>query len=162
MIFSSREKLSWRILSNAHRVSGDRAGPEISPGEDALFWPILKQLHVALALLTAISFCLRAFWMLRRSPHLHAPWWRWLPHVVDTLLFATGLMMAIGLSISPFSRPWLAVKLLAIVVYIVIGSIALKRGRTRGARVVALVASLLVLVYIFAVAWRHDPWIGLR
>jgi uncharacterized membrane protein SirB2 len=133
----------------------------MSPGEDALLWPLFKQLHVALALLTASSFCLRAYWMLGRSPHLHASRWRWLPHVVDTLLFATGLTMAIGLSISPLAHPWLAVKLLAIVVYIVIGSIALKRGRTRGQRVVALVLSLLVLVYIFAVALHHDPWVGL-
>jgi len=126
-----------------------------------LLWPLLKQLHVALALLTACSFCLRAYWMLRRTPHLHASWWRWLPHVIDTLLFATGLAMAIGLAISPVAQPWLAVKLLAIVVYIVIGSIALKRGRTRGQRVLALVASLLVLAYIFAVALRHDAWAGL-
>jgi len=67
--------------------------------------------------------------------------------------------MAIGLSISPLAHPWLAAKLLAIVVYIVIGSIALKRGRTHRERVAALVLSLLVLVYIFAVALRHDPFI---
>lgn len=127
----------------------------------AVPWPMLKQLHVAFALLTACSFCLRAVWMLSRSPHRHGSVWRWLPHVVDALLFATGLTMAIGLSISPLSHPWLAVKLLAIVVYIVIGSVALKRGRSHGQRVVALVLSLLVLVYIFAVALHHDPWAGL-
>ncbi len=69
--------------------------------------------------------------------------------------------MAIGLSISPLAHPWFAVKLLAIVVYVFIGSVALKRGRTHGERVVALVASLLVLVYIFAVALSRDPWAGL-
>ncbi len=124
-------------------------------------WLLLKQLHVAFALLTACSFCMRAYWMLSRSPHRHASVWRWLPHMVDALLFATGLTMAIGLSISPLAHPWLAVKLLAIVVYIVIGSVALKRGRSHGQRVVALVLSLLVLAYIFAVALHHDPWVGL-
>ena len=124
-------------------------------------WPLLKQLHVAFALLTACSFCLRAYWMLTRSPLLQASAWRWLPHVVDTLLFATGITMAIGLSISPLVHPWLAVKLLAVLVYITIGSVALKRGRTYGQRVTALVLSLLVLVYIFAVALHHDPWVGL-
>lgn len=116
---------------------------------------------MALGLLTACSFCLRAYWMLTRSPQLHAPWSRWLPHVVDTLLFATGLSMAIGLSISPLTHSWLAAKLLAIVLYVVIGSVALKRGRTHGVRVLALVLSLLVLGYIFAVAVHHDPWAGL-
>jgi uncharacterized membrane protein SirB2 len=121
-------------------------------------WPLVKQLHVTFALLTAASFCLRAYWMFTGSAHLHASWSRWLPHVVDALLFATGLAMAIGLSISPLTHPWLAAKLLAIVVYVVTGSIALKRGRTRRARLTALVLSLLVLVYIFAVALHHDPW----
>lgn len=124
-------------------------------------WPLLKQLHVALAFLTACSFCLRAYWMLTRSAHLRAPWSRWLPHVVDSLLFATGLTMAIGISISPLAHPWLAAKLLAIVVYVVAGSIALKRGRTRSARLAALALSVLVLVYIFAVALSHDPLAGL-
>jgi uncharacterized membrane protein SirB2 len=124
-------------------------------------WPLLKQLHVTFALLTACSFCLRAVWMLSRSPLLQAPWSRWLPHVVDALLFATGLTMAIGLSISPLAHPWLAAKLVAIVAYVVIGSIALKRGRTYGSRVAALVLSLLLLAYIFAVALHHDAWAGL-
>ena len=69
--------------------------------------------------------------------------------------------MAIGLSVSPLTHSWFAAKLLAIVVYVVIGSVALKRGRSRGARAVALVLSLLVLIYIFATALHHDPWAGL-
>ena len=124
-------------------------------------WPLIKQLHVAFAVLTLCSFSLRACWMLSRSPLLHGSWSRWLPHIIDTLLLATGLTMAISLSISPLAHPWLAAKLVAIVVYAVIGSVALKRGRTRGARVAALVLSLLVLIYIFATALHHDPWAGL-
>jgi len=124
-------------------------------------WALVKQLHVALAVLTAVSFCLRAYWMLARSPHLTASWSRWLPHVIDALLFLTGLSMAIGLSLSPQAHPWLAIKLVAIVVYVVIGSIALKRGRTYRQRVLALLLSLPVLAYIYAVALHHDPWVGL-
>ena len=121
----------------------------------------MKQLHVAFALLTACSFCMRAYWMLSRSPHRHAFVWRWLPHIVDALLFATGLTMAIGLSISPLAHSWFAAKLIAIVAYIVVFHIALKGERTRGARMVALLSSLLLLAYIVAVAMHHDPWAGL-
>ena len=124
-------------------------------------WPLLKQLHVALALLTAASFCLRGYWMLVGSPNLTGAWSSRLPHVIDALLFLTGLTMAIGLSLSPHAHPWLAVKLVAVVVYVVIGSVALKRGRSYRQRVLALILSLLVLAYIFAVALHHDPWAGL-
>jgi uncharacterized membrane protein SirB2 len=124
-------------------------------------WALLKQLHVLLAVLTACSFCLRGYWMLRRSPRLEAPWTRRLPHVVDALLFLTGLTMAVGLAISPVAHPWLAVKLVVIVIYVVIGSVALKRGRTYRQRVLALVLSVLALICIFALALSHDPLVGL-
>jgi uncharacterized membrane protein SirB2 len=127
-----------------------------------LSWSLVKQLHVALALLTACSFCLRGYWMLARSPLLHSPWSRRLPHVIDALLLITGVGMAVALSISPHAHPWLAVKLLAVVAYVIIGSIALKRGRSYRQRVMALVASLLLLAYIFGVALHHDPWLGAR
>lgn len=119
-------------------------------------WVFVKQLHVGFALLTACGFCLRAVWMLRGSPLLRTAWSRRLPHVIDAMLLASGLAMAVGLSISPLEHAWLAAKLAAIVVYVVLGSIALKRGRSRATRLSALAASLLVLAYIFAVALHHD------
>lgn len=124
-------------------------------------WPLIKQAHVVLALLTAMSFCLRGYWMLVRSPRLGAVLTRRLPHVVDAFLLITGLTMAFGLGISPMDHPWLAAKLTAIVAYVVLGSIALKRGRSDAQRGIALALSLLVLAYIFAVALSHDPWVGL-
>ena len=124
-------------------------------------WPLLKQLHVALAVLTALSFCMRAWWMLSDSALLHARWTRRLPHLVDTLLLATGIALAVQLSISPLAHPWLAAKLLAVAAYVVLGSIALKRGRSRRARVTALLFSLLLLAYIFSAALHHDPLAGL-
>jgi len=122
-------------------------------------WPLIKQLHVTLAVLSACSFCLRGYWMLVRSANLRASRWRWLPHAVDALLLLTGILTAISLSISP-AHPWLAAKLAAIVVYVIVGSIALKRGRTYRQRVVALGLSLMVLAYIFAVALNHSAYAG--
>jgi uncharacterized membrane protein SirB2 len=124
-------------------------------------WALVKHLHVGLALLTACSFCLRAVWMLCASPLLRTSWSRWLPHVIDAMLLVSGLAMAVGLSISPLEHAWLEAKLAAIVVYVVLGSIALKRGRTRATRLWALAASLAVLAYIFAVALHHDALPGL-
>jgi len=126
-----------------------------------MVWTLVKQLHVALALLTAASFAVRGYWMLARSPHLQAPAARWLPHVVDSLLFLTGIAMAVALSVSPLTQPWFAAKLVAIVVYILLGLIALKRGRTYRHRAIAFTLSLAVLAYVFAVALSRDPWVGM-
>ena len=126
-----------------------------------MIWTIVKPLHVAFALLTAASFAVRGYWMLTRSARLDARMTRMLPHVVDSLLLLTGLAMAVRLSVSPFAHPWFAAKLTAIVAYIVVGHVALKRGRSHRQRAVAFAVSLALLGYVFAVALTHDPWAGL-
>ncbi|HEX7249101.1 MAG TPA: SirB2 family protein, partial [Burkholderiales bacterium] len=61
----------------------------------------------------------------------------------------------------PFVQPWLTAKVLALVAYIVLGSFALRRGRTRGARTGAFVAALCVALYIVSVAITRSPTLGL-
>ncbi len=117
----------------------------------------VKDLHIALATISGTGFLIRGCWMLRGSPRLRARWVRIAPHVVDVLLLGSGVTLAVGLSISPGSAPWLAVKLGALVGYIGLGLIALRLGRTRSERAAAFFLALAVFAYIVAVALRHDP-----
>ncbi|MDX1431460.1 MAG: SirB2 family protein [Gammaproteobacteria bacterium] len=125
------------------------------------WWQLLKHAHVALAVLSAIGFCVRAAWMWAGSARLDARWVRIAPHVVDTFLLLSGVTLAFALHVSPGAQPWFAAKLVAIVVYIVLGSVALRRGRTRRARSIALAGSLASLCYVFAVAVTRNPLPGL-
>ncbi len=70
----------------------------------------------------------------------------------DTLLLATGLVMVFRLRLYPGQQAWLTAKLVALVVYIVLGMIALKRGKTKIQRAWAWGGALLVFAYILAVA----------
>lgn len=90
--------------------------------------------------------------MLRGSTLLQARWVKITPHVVDTLLLASGVGLVFALRLYPTQHPWLVAKLVALVLYIVLGTVALKRGRTRGVRTAAWVAALAVFFYILAVA----------
>lgn len=121
-------------------------------------YPILKTLHVSCAALTVVGFLLRLWWKWRGSPALRHPLTRILPHINDTLLLAAGIGMVVMLKQYPFQQAWLTAKLLALVGYIVLGSIALKRGRTPGIRAVAGVAALATVGYILAVALTRRPW----
>jgi uncharacterized membrane protein SirB2 len=82
---------------------------------------------------------------------------RYLPHAVDTVLLTTALMLTTVIRQFPFSTGWLTMKVLLLVVYIVLGSIALKRGRTRRIRIAAFVAALLTVAFLLTVARAHDP-----
>jgi uncharacterized membrane protein SirB2 len=98
--------------------------------------------------------------MLRDSPRLRQRWIRIAPHVVDTLLLASAIMLAWQLGVSPLTAPWLAAKIAALLLYIVIGSIALKRGKTKRIRLGAWLTAQLIFIYIVSVAVTHDvtPW----
>jgi uncharacterized membrane protein SirB2 len=56
----------------------------------------------------------------------------------------------------PFSTGWLTMKVVLLVVYIVLGSYAIKRGRTKAIRVSAFSAALLVLAFLVSVARAHQ------
>lgn len=112
----------------------------------------LKHLHVSCALLSGAFFTLRGIWMLRESARLQQRWVRIAPHIIDTLLLASALTMVFWSGQYPFVQPWLTAKVLALLAYIVLGTIALKRGKSKRTRVLAFAAALAVFGYIVSVA----------
>ena len=116
----------------------------------------VKHLHMSCAAISVSFFILRFIWMLRGSSMLLQRWVRIVPHVVDTILLASALTMVVWSGQIPFQQAWLGAKVLALLGYIVLGSIALKRGKTTQKRALAFGAALLVFAYIVAVALsRH-------
>ena len=115
-------------------------------------YTLLKYLHVGCVALSGAGFVLRGAWMLQGSARLAQRWVRIVPHVVDTLLLASAIALALLIGQYPLVHGWLTAKVLGLVVYIVLGTIALKRGRTRALRLAAFCGALLVFGYIIAVA----------
>jgi uncharacterized membrane protein SirB2 len=118
----------------------------------------LKTLHLTTIALTFALFVLRGVWMMAGSARLQARWVRIVPHINDALLLASGIGLAILLQQFPLAHGWLTAKLFALILYIVLGTVALKRGKTRGQRIAAWLAALLVFGYMVAVALAHDPF----
>lgn len=112
----------------------------------------LKQIHVVCVLLTFVSYTLRGFWMIADSPLLQHRVTRILPHVIDTVLLISGFSLAVVVYGDFYRHTWLMVKLGAVVVYIVLGSVAIKYGRTKTVRVIALILGWCVFFYIVALA----------
>ena len=118
----------------------------------------LKALHVTAVVTSYALFFVRGVWMLRESALLQRRLVRILPHVVDTVLLASAIVLAMTIRQYPFVAPWVTAKVIALVAYIGLGTVALKRGRSRGVRVAAWIAAQLVFFYIVAVAITKSPW----
>jgi uncharacterized membrane protein SirB2 len=122
----------------------------------------VRHVHMGCAAVSASLFLLRGVWMLRASKLLQQRWVRIAPHLVDTLLLASAITLAAWSGQYPFAQGWLTAKLFALVGYIALGTIALKRGRTRAVRGAAFIAALALFAYIVAVAvTKHAmPWLA--
>jgi uncharacterized membrane protein SirB2 len=118
-------------------------------------YTLLKTIHVLTAVLTLVSFSLRGVWMLRGSPTLGRRWVKIVPHVIDAILLASAIALMVQIHQYPGTQVWLTAKVVAVVIYIVLGSIALKRGRTKAMRTTAWLGALAVYAYIVAVALTH-------
>ncbi len=118
---------------------------------------LVKHVHVACAALSIAGFVLRGALMMRDSALLQAKFARIAPHVVDTLLLASAILLSWQSAQYPFAQGWLTAKLAALVAYIVLGTAALKRGRTKRVRIVAFALAVLVFAYIVSVALTRDP-----
>ncbi|MDH5736344.1 MAG: SirB2 family protein, partial [Gammaproteobacteria bacterium] len=80
-------------------------------------------------------------------------------HIIDTCLLASALVMVYMSAQYPFVQSWLTIKVFALIAYIILGTIALKRGKTRQVRIIAWVLSVLVFAYIVVVALSRAPLI---
>jgi uncharacterized membrane protein SirB2 len=118
----------------------------------------IKIVHVASVVASYLLFTMRGWWMLRGSDMLSQRWVRIVPHVVDTVLLASAVTLAVLIRQYPFEAAWITAKVLGLVAYIVLGMIALKRGKTLRARLSALLAAQAVFFYIVAVAITKSPW----
>lgn len=116
----------------------------------------LKHLHVTCVALSAAGFVLRGIWMLRASPRLQARWVRIAPHVVDSLLLASAIGLAVWSRQYPIAQDWLTAKVIGLFVYVGLGTVALRRGPTLRVRAAAWCAALLTLAYIVSVAVLRD------
>ena len=123
-----------------------------------MIFSMLKYVHVAAVIASFALFFLRGLWMMAASGKLAARWVRVVPHFIDTVLLVSAIALAAVTTQYPFVQPWLTAKVLALPVYVVLGTVAIRRGRTRRVRIVAWILALTVFGYIVAVARARVPF----
>lgn len=113
---------------------------------------IIKAIHLSSVVLSFAGFFIRGIWMLQDSAKLKQRWVKTTPHIIDTFLLASAVILAVQWRLSPLQHPWLMAKIIALLVYIGAGMIALRFGRSRNERLAAWLFGLLTFLYIVSVA----------
>ncbi len=114
----------------------------------------VKHLHVGFAALSGIFFFVRGLWMLFESQLLQRGWARVLPHAIDSCLLLAAIVLVVASAQYPGQQAWLTAKVVALLAYIGLGTVALRRGR-----MLAWLAALASFLYIAGVALTRSPFI---
>ena len=117
----------------------------------------LLTLHIAAALLSISGFIFRGILHLRGSQLLNRKWLKISPHVNDTVLIVSALALVHQTGLNILSTPWLQAKIVALILYIVLGLIAFRFGKTKTIKLFAWVEAIVVFGYIAGVAVTKNP-----
>lgn len=122
------------------------------------FYPQIKAAHIFCVLLSGALFALRGTLVLAgRGGIAQAAPVRYLSYAIDTSLLTAALMLLTILPGTVFANGWLATKLVLVVAYVVLGTLALTRGRSLRGRATCFTAALCSYLYIIGVAYMHHP-----
>lgn len=129
----------------------------------AEWYSSVKTLHLITIVITVVLFVTRFYWLQRGSAMLQRRWVRILPHLNDTLLLLSGIVLVTITHFYPFSPQgaWLTEKLFGVIIYIVLGAVALgRRPRAQKVRWIAFIVAVVALVLICQLATSKMPLLG--
>lgn len=118
---------------------------------------MIKDIHVATVLISIAVFVLRFYWMIVESRLLTIKPVKIIPHVNDSILLVSAIALAVQLEQYPFVDHWLTVKVVALLLYILLGTIALKRGKKKSIRLVAGFSAIFIFAFMASVAGSKNP-----
>ena len=123
----------------------------------ACYYLEIRQLHIGCVAFSGSLFALRGLMRIAGIPLAQHWTLRWTSYAVDTALLVAAVLLTLIVHQYPFMNTWLTTKVLLLVVYIALGSLALRRAQTRAGTVAALLGALLTYALIIGVAIAHHP-----
>ena len=115
------------------------------------FYNLLKLGHIACVVISGSLFVYR-YARLRMHPDQPlAKALKVLPHINDTVLLSCAIGMLSLIGLNPFTTPWLLAKIVALLVYIVLGAICMRSLPGSRRQAVSFVAAISVFAYILLV-----------
>ena len=121
------------------------------------FYLQIKHAHIGLALLSGLLFALRGGFALAGARWPQALPVKWLSYAIDTSLLTAALMLLTILPWAMFANGWLLTKVVLLVVYVVLGVLAMRPHRPRRDRALYYTAALLVFAAVYGIARAHHP-----
>ena len=122
---------------------------------------LVRHVHIVCAVLSITLFVTRGVMQTAGLRWRHRRWLRIAPHVIDTLLLGAAITLAWQSHQYPLSQAWLSAKVVALLLYIGLGTIALRPGASGAMQRTAFLAAVITVTYIVGVALTRSATLGL-
>ena len=119
---------------------------------------LIKLIHVSCAAISISGFFYRGLLKFYAPQRLQRKWLKITPHVIDTLLLVSAIILMVQGALYPTTQPWVLAKLILLVLYIGLGLMTLRFAKTRRQALISFVLAILCFAYIVAVALTRQPW----
>lgn len=117
----------------------------------------IKIIHIISIILSYILFTLRGIWMIQGSPLLKLRWVKILPHVIDTILLVSAIALVAMIQQYQGFNIWISAKIGALLLYILLGMVAFRFGKTQKIKTISWIFAQIVFFYIVLVALTKNP-----
>lgn len=120
-------------------------------------YPLLLKTHVSLVVTSVGLFAVRALAALQGQGWPLRQGWRRASEVIDSALLAAGASLWWLLQLNPLHTPWLGLKLGLLLVYIALGTMAMRSTASTPVRALFLLAALLCVAFMASIALARHP-----
>jgi len=122
---------------------------------------LVLTIHVLTVLISISGFIFRGYLLFSGSSMFREKWVKIVPHVNDTILLISAITLVYKTGFFPMEQPWLMAKLIGLIVYIGLGMVAFRFGKTRNQKMLAWVGAIIVFAYILGLAVTKQVTLGL-
>ncbi|TDF42303.1 invasion protein [Alteromonadaceae bacterium M269] len=119
----------------------------------------IKHLHLTAVALSVLLLVLRFIWLQRSSDMLQKKWVKIVPHAIDTVLLLSAATLCVLIAQYPFVHGWITEKFIAVIIYIFMGFVALKIGKTKRTQWIGFVGAIFWLAVIGKLAVLKQPFL---
>lgn len=122
---------------------------------------LILKIHLLTVVLSLAGFIFRGILMLNGSAMLKKKWLKIAPHVNDTILLVSAILLVRQTGLYPLEQPWLMAKIIGLLVYIGLGMMAFRFGKTRKQKLLAWMGAIAVFAYICGLAITKSLTLGM-
>ncbi|MGF1775702.1 SirB2 family protein [Vibrio nomapromontoriensis] len=120
-------------------------------------YSLILKAHVALVLLSFISFLLRAMWGFNASALIENKFALAMHKLLTLMMLTSAVLLCVTIRQYPFVDPWLTEKFMLLLAYVGSAMLVFRPNQSRKSRAILTSLTCVIFISIFVIGKLHAP-----